>query len=242
MQQAVITWASSWIWKAIATEFIKKWYSVVAHYRNNKWWVGDLIKLWNEYKVPVFTYWCELSEENEVKKLYAFVRSCWWIDYLINNAWWYLWKWDEWNWDVWIWWATLVNNLFPVLLCSKYFWEYFLEQKKGCIVNISSCLGSAWHTDCISYSAAKAWIINISQAYAKLLAPYCLVNTVSPGPTYAWHWTTASPKDIEENISEVPFGKLITPEEIARVVYNLCVQNNSVTGQNILIDWGYSLV
>jgi NAD(P)-dependent dehydrogenase (short-subunit alcohol dehydrogenase family) len=65
-------------------------------------------------------------------------------------------------------------------LCSKYFAEHFLKNKSGSILNIASRHGISGQLDCISYASSKAAIINITQAYSKLLAPFGTVNVISP--------------------------------------------------------------
>jgi 3-oxoacyl-[acyl-carrier protein] reductase len=42
--------------------------------------------------------------------------------------------------------------------------------------------------------------------------------------------------------SSVPVGRLGKPEEIAELVYQLTVGNSFITGQNIVIDGGYTCV
>lgn len=63
---------------------------------------------------------------------------------------------------------------------SKYVIEIFQRQKSGTLVNVASVHGMNGQYDAISYAAAKAGVINITQSYAKLLTPFGRANSVSP--------------------------------------------------------------
>ena len=47
---------------------------------------------------------------------------------------------------------------------------------------------------------------------------------------------------INELVSKVPMGRMADPIEIARIVMFLCSkQNTYITGQNIVVDGGFSI-
>jgi len=243
MKYVLVTWSSSGIGYAIALELLNQWFGIIAHYRNNAQWIQSLTKLWKQKGLPVFSYRCELSDESQVRWLFEFViHSTAWIDILINNAWWYMGDGDERDGNPEVWMQTYQKNIFPVLLCSKYFWNYFLENRKWVIVNIASRHAIAWQSDSISYASSKAAIVNITQAYAKLLAPHGTANAFSPWAVNTWYRLRAPQDEIDENLKSIRMEKLIEPEEIAKHIVSFCMNNACMTGQNILIDWGYSLI
>ena len=49
-------------------------------------------------------------------------------------------------------------------------------------------------------------------------------------------------KEIKKIENDIPSGRLGTPEEIAELAYFLTVHNTYITGQNIVIDGGFSCV
>lgn len=85
----------------------------------------------------------------------------------------------------------------------------------------------------------------MTRAMAVELAPCgILVNAISPGFTL----TDLTRKSLSEEerkqlAGQVPLGRLAEPEEIARLAFFLCSENNTyITGQNILIDGGFTQV
>jgi len=116
---------------------------------------------------------------------------------------------------------------------SKYATEIFQKQKSGIIVNIASRHGLSGQFDALAYSASKAGIVNITQAYAKLLAPFGKANSISPGPVRSGYWLRAPKEELEETISKMPGKRLIEPEEVASLVLSLSSDKSKVTGQNI---------
>jgi NAD(P)-dependent dehydrogenase (short-subunit alcohol dehydrogenase family) len=110
--------------------------------------------------------------------------------------------------------------------------------RAGAIVNISS---SAVRGDPrgVHYSSSKAGVIGLTRAMALALAPHRIrVNAIAPGTT-----DTAQPRygNTEEQLAarvrETPFGRMGTPEEIARVVVFLASEEAAwVSGEVIHVN------
>ena len=47
-------------------------------------------------------------------------------------------------------------------------------------------------------------------------------------------------QELKELQDKIPVKRLGTPEDIAKLVYTLTIDNNYITGQNIIIDGGFS--
>lgn len=123
---------------------------------------------------------------------------------------------------------------------SKYAIEHMQTRKKGSIVNIASRHGMSGQHDALTYAAAKAGIINITQAYAKLLAPWGRANSVSPGAVRAGYWATAPQDELDENIEGTLLESLVEPEDIANaVVFLSSDQAKMITGENLVVDAGF---
>jgi len=71
-----------------------------------------------------------------------------------------------------------------------------------------------------------------------------MVNAVSPGFTLTeLTATTNTPEQIAELSAKVPAQRMAQPSEIATVVAFLCSSLNSyLTGQNIVVDGGYTII
>jgi len=162
---------------------------------------------------------------------------------------------DSWN-------RAIELNLASLFHCSKPVAARMVEQGDGgAIVNIASvdgllpCLGTG-------YDSAKAGAIHFSRSLAVDLAPHGIrVNAVSPGvvpvPTldrmHAGEIEHFWPKEpstsglmgplMTKRSSNVPIGRKGTPRDIANAVLFLVSDlSGYVTGQNIAVDGGWTLV
>lgn len=160
------------------------------------------------------------------------------------------------------WHRSIDINLVSLFNCSKPAASLMVAGGRGgSIVSIASVDGSL---PCLGtgYDTAKAGAIHFTRSLAVDLAPYGIrVNAVSPGhvpvPTLQKiHtgelpplWPTNSSKTglmgplMKQRSKNIPLGRSGTPEEMAHAVLFLCSGAAAyVTGQNINVDGGWTLV
>ena len=92
----------------------------------------------------------------------------------------------------------------------------------------------------ISYSVIKHGLVGLNKYFATLYAKDGIIsNMISPGPI-----DNNIPNYLRKRlIANTPMKKLCTVEEIFKLIIFLCDTNNRhITGQNILIDGGKSLI
>jgi 3-oxoacyl-[acyl-carrier protein] reductase len=141
------------------------------------------------------------------------------------------------------WVGTFDLNLFHAVRVSRAAIPYLQQRGEGSIVIISSISGYK-PSPSLQYGSAKAAEIFLSQALALELASlHIRVNTVCPGsvlfPGGGWERTKQhQPERFEQfQRQEFPFGRLATPEEIARVVVFVASPAASwVNGAMIAVD------
>lgn len=234
----LITWASKGIWRATALSFAKHWAIVLINYLHSELEAKQTLD-----EVAQYSSWmilkCDVSEEEEVSEMIqTVIKEYGKLDILVNNAGGYI-DWDEWNWNQKIWEESLKKNLVSAMNTSKHAAIVFQKQRSGVIVNVASRHSLVGQIDAISYAAAKAWIVSITQAYARFLAPYWRANAVSPWATNAWYWLTASKEELDSNLDRSPQKRLIEPQEIAdTIIFLASNESKMITGQNILVDGG----
>jgi NAD(P)-dependent dehydrogenase (short-subunit alcohol dehydrogenase family) len=194
---------------------------------------------------------CDVRQEADVQEmvrrtLAAFSR----VDVLVNNAGVFpigplaattVEDWDD----------VMAVNVRGVFLCSKHVIPQMIEQKSGCLVNISSGVGKMALPYLVAYSTSKAAVIAMTVGLAKEVGMYGIrVNAVCPSSVETPVWSKAKPvlsgtlgvpedQVVGTIIRGQVIKRMLTSEEVARVVSWLaCDDTSMVTGQAISIDGG----
>lgn len=233
----LITGASRGIGAACATIFAKNGYNIIINYLNSE---KKAISLKNDleknYNVNCDIYKCDISKEEEVLKMYDFVKSKYnHIDVLINNA--------AISNDMFIdkkkindFRKVIDVNLIGTYMVTTIFAKLILN---GSIINISSTNAiDTYYPESIDYDASKAAIISLTHNFAKYYAPNIRVNAICPG----WVETDQNAlldntqrKEINNNILLKRFA---LPTEIANVVFFVAVEASYINNSIIRVDGG----
>lgn len=115
-----------------------------------------------------------------------------------------------------------------------------LRDAKGHVINLIDLLAIRPLPGYSIYSSSKAALLNATISLAREMAPEVTVNGISPGVV---DW----PDDLtldqrEEYLLKVPLRRAGTPQDVANLVHFLVTEGTYITGQNILLDGGRSLV
>jgi 3-oxoacyl-[acyl-carrier protein] reductase len=142
------------------------------------------------------------------------------------------------------------DELFDVNLKACYFMSQAaaISMKKrggGHIINISSIMSVTSREKRSLYSTTKAGLTGMARALAIELGPdNILVNCVSPGFTLTdLTRESLSQEEMDNFASRIPLGRLAEVDEMANVVHFMCSKENTyITGQNIVVDGGFTVV
>jgi 3-oxoacyl-[acyl-carrier protein] reductase len=233
----LITGGSSGIGAATALLFAQKGADVVITFKRNKSGAKNIVSEIQKFGRKAFAIKADLISDRQSRKVIEkTVKVFGKIDVLINNAGRYI-EGDEWNGSSKIWLKSLETNLLSMMNISRYAVEFFQKQKSGVMVNVSSRHGLDGHPDIISYSAAKAGVINITQTYAELMAKFGgRANSVSPWATNAGYWLTAPKDELDMTIKESPNGRLVETQTVAeKIVFLASSEASGINGENFLI-------
>ena len=135
-----------------------------------------------------------------------------------------------------------INLLGPTWL-TKLISIKMKKKKYGRIVNISSIYGTVSKEKRSIYSISKFGLNGLTKSTSLDLAKFnILVNSISPG-IFNTKLTRniLKKKGVKEVKNNIPVGRIGEPEMIANLCLFLCSDaNNYITGQNIIIDGGYT--
>ena len=127
----------------------------------------------------------------------------------------------------------ILNVVIPKMKANHY----------GRIVNIASIWSVINRPGRSSYGISKNAIHGLTKALSiELAADNIMVNSVSPGFTMTeLTKNTNTPEQLVELGNKVAARRLADPQEQANVVAFLCSEQNSyMTGQNLIVDGGYT--
>lgn len=164
------------------------------------------------------------------------------IDILVNNAGitrdGLLMKMSEADFD-----DVIATNLKGAFNTIRHMSRWFLKQKSGKIINISSVSGILGNAGQANYSASKAGIIGLTKSVARELASRGIcVNAIAPG-FIATDMTDAMPQAAKDTMTEnIPLKRIGTPKDIADMaVFLASSQADYITGQVFAVDGGMSI-
>jgi len=198
----------------------------------------------------------DVTKEKEIYKFYKELQSKKIkIDYLINNAAIdsvpknnlkknHLPELKVWN-------HELAVSLTGSYVMIKYFGEEMLKRKYGKIVNIGSDLSviapnQSLYSDFgnflkpVTYSVIKHGQLGLTKYFSSLYAKNKVqVNMLSPGPIFNYQ----KKKFVLKLNKLIPMGRMADRSDlIETLLFLLDDQNNYITGQNIIVDGGKTLI
>ena len=242
-KNALVTGAGRGIGKAIALELAAKGAFVIVNYNGSKEAAEQTVAEIKAAGGDAIAYQCSVSDYEACGAMItALIKEYPHIDILVNNAGitrdGLLMKMSEEDFD-----AVINTNLKGCFNTICHMSRYFLKQRAGKIINISSVSGILGNAGQANYSASKAGVIGLTKAVARELASRGInVNAVAPGFVET-DMTDALSDSVKENLkSQIPLGKIGHPQDIAKAVAFLASPDaNYITGQVLSVDGGMAI-
>jgi 3-oxoacyl-[acyl-carrier protein] reductase len=163
------------------------------------------------------------------------------IDILVNNAGItrdnLLLRMSEDDWDI-----IMKVNLKSAFNLTKAVQKFFIKQRSGSIINMSSVVGVNGNAGQSNYSASKAGLIGFTKSIAQELGSRNIrCNAIAPGFIIT-EMTAKLSEDVRKNWEEqIPLKRGGTPEDVANVALFLASGLSSyVSGQVISVCGGMS--
>ena len=240
---ALVTGASRGIGSAIAKTLAREGAFVIVNFNGSKEKAEAVVSEIKSAGGDAVAVQCDVSDfaacgtmiENCIKE-YAH------IDILVNNAGItrdnLIMKMSEEDFD-----AVLNTNLKGAFNTIRHMSRYFLKQRQGSIINISSVSGVMGNAGQANYSASKAGVIGLTKSVARELSKRGITcNAVAPG-FIETEMTEQMPDSAKEAVKQqIPLQRTVKVEDIAEMVTFLASEKAAyITGQVISVDGGMSI-
>lgn len=137
-----------------------------------------------------------------------------------------------------------INVKGPYIL-GKVIAKKMIKNNYGRIINICSIWSKITRPKRALYTMTKNALHGLTQTMAIELSKYnILVNSLSPGFTLTdLTIKTNTNEELKEIAEKIPIGRMASPTEIANITLFLASEQNSyLTGQNIVVDGGFTIV
>ncbi len=240
---ALVTGGGRGIGSAIAKTLAAQGAYVYINYNGSKAQAEDVAAQIRQSGGDAQLLQCDVSNFAACKQMIdTIIQTSGRLDILVNNAGVtrdnLLMKMSEEDYD-----QVLDINLKGTFHTIRHAARYFLKQRSGKIINITSVSGVLGNAGQANYSASKAGVIGLTKSAARELASRGInVNAVAPGYVETEMTDALSAEIKEKLIGRIPFGYGAKPEDIANAVLFLASEQASyITGQVLCVDGGMAI-
>lgn len=233
MHRILITGGSRGIGAACVRTFAKAGWQVAFTYEKSEEQAASLTR-----ETGAIALRCDQKSSSDVKKLFSALPFQ--PDTLLLNAGISLTglfqDTTEEEWD-----RVFDTNVKGAFLITKAFLPAMIEQKRGCVIYISSMWGQVGASCECAYSASKAALIGLTRALAKEEGPSGIrVNCICPGVIATDMMSAYSPEDLRALEEETPLERIGTPQDVADTALYLAGEGAAfITGQVIPVNGGF---
>jgi NAD(P)-dependent dehydrogenase (short-subunit alcohol dehydrogenase family) len=254
-KRALITGSTGGIGQEIALAIAELGGDLILVDRPNTDYSQIIQTISDNYQIDVECIDCDLENENSrIDLINKVIESKKNLDILVNNAAFV----GESNLDGWsenfskqsikTWRRALEVNLTAPFHLSQAFTPLLKKQNNGSIVNIASIYGTNAPDYSLymgtsmgnpaGYSVSKAGLIQLTKWLATTVSPEIRVNSISPGGVLR----NQPHKFVERYKSKTPLGRMATEIDFkGAIVYLVSDLSKYVTGQNLIVDGGWTL-
>lgn len=240
---ALVTGAGRGIGKQIAVTLAGKGAEVIVNYRGSAKAAEEVVEIIQNAGGKACAWQCDISDYQACQKFTeAAIKQYGKVDILVNNAGItkdnLILRMSEEEYD-----AVLDTNLKGTFNMIRHMSRYFLKQRQGKIINISSVSGVLGNPGQANYSASKAGVIGLTKSVARELAGKGIcVNAVAPGYIRTEMTEGLSQIAKEELLKRIPMKRMGEAEDVANMVLFLAGnQSDYITGQVFCVDGGMAI-
>jgi 3-oxoacyl-[acyl-carrier protein] reductase len=239
---ALVTGSATGVGRAAAVRFAREGFAVVVNYSRSEREAHATVAEVESHGVPALLCQANVADDGEVRNMFERCRSeLGGVDVLVNNAGTTHFI-DHADLDALtdeVWDDILGVNLKGTFYCCRAALPA-LQEREGCIVNVTSVAGLQGHGSSIPYAASKAALNCMTKSLARAFAPKVRVNAVAPGPILT-RWLADHMDQVERSVLATPMRRAAVPEDIADAIAFLVLGTSLVTGQVLVVDGGRTM-
>jgi 3-oxoacyl-[acyl-carrier protein] reductase len=243
---ALVTGGGTGIGRAISVYLAREGAAVAVNYSRSKTEANQTAAELTKIGVRGIAVRADVSDDCAVRAMVETVRGeLGRLDILVNNAGFTrfvdyasLEEMTEADWD-----RIFAVNVKGVFFCCRAVAAMMKEQGWGRIINIASIAGMNGRGSSIGYSASKGAVISLTKSLSRVLGPEITVNAIAPGfIDTRWFDGVENVDSIRQTYSKAASLKRVgRPEDVAEIALSLAADWNSVTGQILVTDCGWTL-
>ena len=237
---AVVTGGSRGIGRAVCEKFASLGADIAVIYAGNAEKAAETVSICEGCGVKAKAYQCDVSDFAAVKETVAGIKKDFGtVNILVNNAGITrdglvaMMKEDDFD-------KVIASNLKGTFNMIRHTSSFFIRNKGGAIINISSVAGIMGNAGQANYSASKAGIIGLTKTVAREFASKGVTcNAIAPG-FIATDMTESFQDNAEMIKAMIPLGHMGTVEDIANTAAFLA-ESPYITGEVIRVDGGTAM-
>ena len=237
---AVVTGGSRGIGRAICEKFARLGCDIAVIYAGNTEKAAETVEICESLGVKAKSYKCDVSDFNAVKETVAQIKKDFkTVNILVNNAGitkdglLAMMKEDDFD-------KVIASNLKGTFNMIRHTSSFFIRNKGGAIINISSVAGLMGNAGQANYAASKAGIVGLTKTVAREFASKGVTcNAIAPG-FIATDMTESFQDNAEMINAMIPLGHMGSVEDIANTAAFLA-ESPYITGEVIRVDGGTAM-
>lgn len=236
---AVVTGGSRGIGAAVAEKFASLGADIAIIYAGNAEAAAAVCEKCAALGVKAAAYQCDVADFEAAKKTVADIKAEFGtVNILVNNAGitrdGLMAMMKEKDFD-----DVIDTNLKGAFNMIRHCCSFFIRNKGGRIINISSIAGLMGNAGQVNYSASKAGLIGLTKSVARELAGKNVTcNAIAPG-----FIATDMTKNFDETaplVASIPLGRMGSVEDVAETAAFLAA-SGYITGEVIRVDGGLAM-
>ncbi len=239
---ALITGSATGIGRATAIRFAREGLAVAVNYSRSESEAQETLAAVKDHGAPAMLCRADVSDEAAVREM---VRRCvgelGGLDVLVNNAGTtrFIEHTDLQLATAEVWDEIMNVNVKGAFFCCREAMPH-LQERGGCIVNVTSVAGLQGHGSSIPYAASKAALNCMTRSLARAFGPKVRVNAVAPGPVLT-RWLANHKDRVAQSLQGTPMGRAAEPDDIADAIRYLALGTTLTTGQVLVVDGGRTM-